>query len=77
MWLKRAQHFDVIKEKDIQAGDIIYYGGTGHVGIYTGKGKEIIHNKGTGYGIVKDSNYNKASKHGKPVGFLRVKGVKE
>ena len=77
MWLKRAQYFDVIKEKDIQPGDIIYYGGTGHVGIYTGKGKEIIHNKGTGYGIVKDSNYNKASKHGKPVGFLRVKGVKE
>lgn len=77
MWKKRFQYFDVISEKNRQAGDIIYYGGTGHVGIYTGKGKEIIHNKGTGYGIVKDSNYNKASKHGKPVGFLRLKGVKE
>ena len=77
MWLKRAQYFEVVSEKDRQAGDIIYYGGSGHVGIYTGKGKEIIHNKGYGYGIVKESNYNKASKHGKPKGFLRLKGVKE
>ena len=77
MWLKRDQYFEVVKEKNLEPGDIIYYGGSGHVGIYTGKGKEIIHNKGTGYGIVKDSNYNKASRHGKPKGFLRLKGVKQ
>ena len=39
-------------------------------------GKEIIHNKGTSWGIIKQSNYNSASKHGKPIGFLRLKGVK-
>ena len=78
MWTKRSQYFDVIKEKDRQAGDIIVYGdSTGyHVGIYTGTGKEIIHNKGTSWGIIKQSNYNSASKHGKPIGFLRLKGVK-
>ena len=79
IWKKRASYAEVISEKNRQAGDIIvYHDKEGyHVGLYTGHGKEIIHNKGTDWGVIKQNNYNTASKHGRPIGFLRVKGVKE
>lgn len=71
---RRKDLWDPVSEKNLQPGDVIMY--KRHVGIYTGKGKEIIHAKGTGYGILIDKNYNKASRWGKPIGFLRIKGVK-
>jgi len=64
--------YTVVSESEMQPGDVIMY--DKHVGIYTGKGKEIIHAKGKKWGVVKDSDYTKCSSH-KILGFLRIKGV--
>ena len=66
--------YDVVSESDLQPGDVIMY--NGHVGIYSGVGKEITHAKGRAWGVVKDKDYNRCSSHG-IMGFLRIKGVKE
>lgn len=64
--------YTVVSESEMQPGDVIMY--DGHVGIYTGKGREIIHAKGSNWGVVKDSDYRRCSSH-KILGFLRIKGV--
>lgn len=57
---------------EIHAGDVVMY--DGHVGILTGNGKEIIHAKGTKWGVVRDSDYTKCSSHS-ILGVLRIKGT--
>ncbi len=64
--------YDEVDESEMLPGDVIMY--NGHVGIYTGVGKEIIHAKCTDCGVVKDDDYSMCS--GKEIlGFLRIKGV--
>lgn len=65
--------YDEVSESELEPGDVIMY--DGHVGIYTGVGKEIIHAKGTAWGVVLDDDYSRCSSHG-IMGFLRIKGVK-
>ena len=65
--------YDEVSESELEPGDVIMY--NGHVGIYTGTGKQIIHAKGTDYGVVLDEDYSRCSSHG-IMGFLRIKGVK-
>ncbi len=57
---------------EIRAGDLIMY--NGHVGILTGNGTEIIHAKGTKWGVVADSDYRTCSS--KAIrGIMRINGV--
>lgn len=64
--------YDEVSESEMQAGDVIMY--DGHVGIYTGVGKEIIHAANTNLGVIKSDDYSMCSSHG-ILGFLRIKGV--
>ena len=64
--------YTLVSESDLQAGDVIMY--DGHVGIYTGTGKEIVHAKGSNYGVVLDSDYSTCSGHA-ILGFMRIKGI--
>lgn len=64
--------YTLVSESNLQAGDVIMY--DGHVGIYTGTGKEIVHAKGSNYGIVLDSDYSQCSSHA-ILGFMRIKGI--
>ena len=64
--------YTLVSEDNLQAGDVIMY--DGHVGIYTGTGKEIVHAKGTNYGIVLDSDYTQCSSHA-ILGFMRINGI--
>ncbi len=57
---------------EIRAGDLVMY--DGHVGILTGNGNEIVHAKGTRWGIVVDPDYKKCSSHA-ILGIMRIKGV--
>ena len=42
---------------NLQAGDIVFFYGDGHVGIYTGNG-QIVHSPGAGHNVVYESLYN-------------------
>ena len=57
---------------DIRAGDLIMY--DGHVGILTGNGTEIVHAKGSKWGVVIDPDYRSYSSHAIR-GIMRIKGV--
>ena len=72
MWAARNQYFDVIPASSAQAGDLVLY--NGHVAMLTGNGTQVVHAKGTRWGIVVDSDYRKCSSHN-ILGILRVKGV--
>lgn len=71
MWDSRS-NFTLVTDGNIRAGDIIMY--SGHVGILTGNGNEIVHAKGRKWGIVVDSDYKSCSSHSIR-GIGRVKGV--
>ena len=73
MWASRSQYFDVIDASAAQPGDLVLY--NGHVAMLTGNGTQVVHAKGSKYGIVVDPDYRKCSSHG-ILGILRVKGVK-
>ena len=62
-----------VSESELEPGDVIMY--NGHVGIYTGNGKEIIHAASTKLGVIKSSDYSRCSSK-EILGFLRIKGVK-
>lgn len=64
--------YTVVSPSNIQPGDVVMY--DGHVGILTGNGNEIIHAKGTKWGVVKDPDYTRCSSH-KILGILRIKGI--
>lgn len=64
--------YDEVDESEMQAGDVIMY--DGHVGIYTGVGKEMIHAASTSLGVIKSEDYSRCSSHA-ILGFLRIKGV--
>lgn len=65
--------YDVVSESELEPGDVIMY--DGHVGIYTGTGKEIIHAASTRLGVIKSDDYSRCSSK-TILGFLRIKGVK-
>lgn len=64
--------YTVVNSNDIRAGDLIMY--DGHVAILTGNGTEIVHAKGSKYGIVIDPDYRSCSSHAIR-GIMRIKGV--
>lgn len=64
--------YTLVKSGEIKAGDLVMY--NGHVGILTGNGNEIVHAKGTKWGIVTDPDYKKCSSKA-ILGILRIKGV--
>lgn len=64
--------YTLVKSGEIRAGDLVMF--NGHVGILTGNGNEIIHAKGTKWGIVRDPDYKKVSSKA-ILGILRIKGV--
>lgn len=67
-----SSKYTLVNANDIRAGDLIMY--TGHVGILTGNGTEIIHAKGTKWGVVRDPDYRKCSSHAIK-GIMRINGV--
>lgn len=71
MWNERSK-YTLVSSGNIQAGDVVMY--DGHVGILTGNGNEIIHAKGSKWGIVKDSDYTRCSSHAIR-GIMRINGV--
>ena len=71
MW-RQSEKYTLVSSNDIRAGDVVMY--DGHVGILTGNGPEIIHAKGTKWGIVRDKDYRKCSSHA-ILGIMRIKGV--
>lgn len=59
-------------EGEIKAGDVVMY--NGHVGILTGNGNEMIHAKGSKWGVVVDSDYKSCSSK-VILGVMRINGV--
>ena len=57
---------------EIKAGDLVMY--DGHVGILTGNGNELVHAKGSQWGIVVDPDYKSCSSHA-ILGIMRINGV--
>lgn len=57
---------------EVRAGDLVMY--DGHVGILTGNGNELVHAKGTNWGIVVDPDYKTCSSHA-ILGIMRINGV--
>jgi len=57
---------------EIRAGDLVMY--DGHVGILTGNGNELVHAKGSKWGIVVDPDYKSCSSHA-ILGIMRINGV--
>ena len=70
-WADKSS-YTLVSTSDIRAGDLVMY--DGHVGILTGNGTEIVHAKGSKYGIVIDSDYRTCSSHAIK-GIMRIKGV--
>ena len=70
-WADKSK-FTLVSSSDIRAGDLVMY--DGHVGILTGNGAELIHAKGSKWGVVKDKDYRKCSSHA-ILGIMRIKGV--
>ena len=62
-----------VSESDLEPGDIVLW--KGHVALYTGKGRQIIHAAGKKYGVIVSKDYRKSSSSVFR-GFYRVKGVK-
>lgn len=70
-WADKSS-YTLVNENNIRAGDLVMY--DGHVGILTGNGNEIVHAKGSKWGIVVDSNYKTCSSHA-ILGIMRINGV--
>lgn len=70
-WADKSS-YTLVNPKDIRAGDLVMY--DGHVGILTGNGTEIVHAKGSKYGIVIEKDYRTVSSHA-ILGIMRIKGV--
>ena len=64
--------YTLVSEGNIKPGDLIMY--DGHVGILTGNGNEIVHAKGSQWGIVVDPDYHRCSSHA-ILGIMRINGV--
>lgn len=64
--------FQLVSPTDIRAGDLIMY--DGHVGILTGQGTQVVHAKGTKWGVVLDDDYRTCSSHA-ILGIMRINGV--
>lgn len=71
-WADKSTYTLITDHTDIRAGDLVMY--DGHVGILTGNGTEVIHAKGSAYGVVSDPDYRKCSSHA-ILGIMRIKGV--
>ena len=70
-WADRGS-YTLVSEGNIKPGDLIMY--DGHVGILTGNGNEIVHAKGSNWGIVVDPDYHRCSSHA-ILGIMRINGV--
>lgn len=70
-WADKSS-YTLVSQNDIRAGDLIMY--DGHVGILTGNGNEIVHAKGSKWGVVTDPDYRTCSSHA-ILGIMRIKGV--
>ncbi len=64
--------YSLVNSGEIRAGDLVMY--DGHVGILTGNGNEIVHAKGSKWGIVTDPDYRQCSSHAIK-GIMRIHGV--
>lgn len=62
----------LVNPSDIRPGDLVMY--DGHVGILTGNGTELVHAKGSKWGVVIDPDYRTCSSHAIK-GIMRIKGV--
>lgn len=69
-WADKSKY--TLVEGEIKAGDIVMY--NGHVGILTGNGNEMVHAKGTKWGVVVDSDYKSCSSK-TIMGVMRINGV--
>lgn len=70
-WAAKTK-YQLVSPTDVRAGDLIMY--DGHVGILTGNGTEIIHAKGSKWGVVIDKDYRTCSSHA-ILGIMRINGV--
>ena len=70
-WADKSS-YTLVSPTDIRAGDLVMY--DGHVGILTGNGTEIVHAKGSKWGVVLDKDYRTCSSHA-ILGIMRIKGV--
>lgn len=64
--------YQLVSPSDIRAGDLVMY--DGHVGILTGNGTEVVHAKGSKWGVVLDPDYRTCSSHA-ILGIMRINGV--
>lgn len=71
IWADKSKYTLVTNGK-IKAGDLVMY--DGHVGILTGNGKQLVHAKGSKWGVVNDPDYSKCSSHA-ILGIMRINGV--
>lgn len=69
-WNDKSKYSTVNGE--IKAGDVVMY--NGHVGILTGNGNEMVHAKGTKWGVVVDSDYKSCSSK-TVLEVMRINGV--
>ncbi|MBR6948737.1 MAG: C40 family peptidase [Bacilli bacterium] len=73
MWAARST-YTLVSPNDIRAGDLIMY--SGHVGILTGNGNELIHAANSRRGVVRDRNYKTAGGSSNTIyGIMRINGV--
>lgn len=70
-WADKSK-YTLVKPSDIRAGDLVMY--DGHVGILTGNGTELVHAKGSKWGVVIDKDYRTCSSHA-ILGIMRINGV--
>ena len=70
-WADKSS-YTLVDPTDIRAGDLVMY--DGHVGILTGIGTEVVHAKGSEWGIVLDNDYRTCSSHA-ILGIMRINGV--
>ena len=70
-WAAKTK-YQLVSPTDIRAGDLIMY--DGHVGILTGIGTEVVHAKGSKWGVVLDPDYRTCSSHA-ILGIMRINGV--
>jgi len=71
-WTDTSSYTLVPNGSPIKAGDLVMY--DGHVAILTGNGNEIVHAKGSSYGVTTDADYKNASRK-TILGIMRIKGV--
>ena len=70
-WAAKSK-YQLVSPADIRAGDLVMY--DGHVGILTGIGTEVVHAKGSKWGVVLDPDYRTCSSHA-ILGIMRINGV--